>query len=97
MTDVALVTAGLAAATFAVRLSGILVGQRLPQHGAWARALNALPGCLIVSLVSLLLINGGPSEWTAGAVALLVAVATRNLPLTMAAGIACVWLLRHVL
>ncbi len=96
MSEVALVTAGLAVATFTIRLSGILVGQRLPQHGAWARALNALPGCLIVSLVSLLLIGGGPTEWTAGAGALLIAVVTRNLPLTMAAGIAGVWLLRQV-
>ena len=42
MTDPALVTAGLAAATIIIRLSGIIVGQRLPQQGAWARALNAL-------------------------------------------------------
>lgn len=97
MTDPALVTAGLAIATLAVRLSGIIVGRRLPQAGAWARGLNALPGCLIVSLVCLLLISGGPAEWIAGAMALAVAVITRNLPLTMAAGIAGVWLLRQFL
>jgi uncharacterized membrane protein len=89
-----LVIAGLMIATFAIRLSGILLGQRIPKDGAWAVALNALPGCLLVSLVSVALLSGGPKEWTAAAIAAAVAIATRNLPLTMAAGIAAIWALR---
>ena len=89
-----LVIAGLALATFAIRLSGILLGQRIPRDGAWAVALNALPGCLLVSLVSVALLSGGPKEWTAAAIAAAVAIVTRNLPLTMAAGIAAIWALR---
>lgn len=85
---------GLAAATFAIRLSGYMLGRRLPEHGPWARGLQALPGCLILSLVTFLLIQGGPQEWAAGAASLTVALATRSLPLTMAAGIAAVYLLR---
>ncbi|HET6183458.1 MAG TPA: AzlD domain-containing protein [Acetobacteraceae bacterium] len=88
--------AGLAAGTLAIRLSGVLVGQRLPRSGAWARALHALPGCLVVSLVAVSLMAGGPREWAAGAVAAAVAILTRNLPATMAAGIAAIWVLRHV-
>ena len=82
--------------TFAIRLAGVLIGQRLPAAGAWARALRALPGCLIVSLVSVSLLSGGVREWGAGLVAAAVAMATRNLPVTMASGIAAIWLLRHV-
>ncbi len=95
MTDVWIVILGLAAVTFAIRLSGALIGQRIPQHGAWARALNALPGSLIVALVSVSLLSGGPREWLAGAVALTVAILTSNLPLTMVCGIAAIWGLRQ--
>jgi uncharacterized membrane protein len=87
----------LAVATFAIRLCGVLLGQRLPQSGAWARGLNALPGCLLVSLVSVALLSGGPREWGAAAVSIAVAIATRSLPLTMVAGIAAVWALRRFL
>ncbi|MEO0729081.1 MAG: AzlD domain-containing protein [Pseudomonadota bacterium] len=77
----------LAMATFAIRLTGALVGQRLPNHGPWARGLNALPGCLILSLIVAIVARGGPPEWIAAAASLGVAVATRSLPLTMAAGV----------
>lgn len=87
----------LAVGTFAVRLSGIALGRRLPARGSWARALNALPGCLIVSLVAVGLLSGGPAEWLAALAAAAVAIITHNLPLTMAAGISTVWLLRQLM
>ncbi len=96
MSDPWIVIAGLAVATFAIRLSGVFLGQSLPQDGRWARALTALPGCLIVALVSVSLLSGGPREWLAGAVAALTAITTRNLPATMAAGILAIWVLRQV-
>ena len=95
MTDTWVVILGLTAGTFAIRLSGVLIGRRIPEHGAWARGLRALPGCLIVSLVAVSLVSAGPTEWAAGMVAVAIAVATKNLPLTMAGGIAAIWLLRH--
>lgn len=94
MTEAWLVICGLAAATFTVRLSGHILGQRLPDHGPWARGLNALPGCLILALVTYLLLQGGPLEWIAGAAAAGVALASRNLPLTMLVGVAVVFVLR---
>ena len=94
MHDTWLVIAVLAVATFSIRLGGILLGERLPTEGAWARGLHALPGCLIVSLVTVLLLSGGPAEWLAGTLALLLAITTRNLPLTMLGGIVAVYLLR---
>ena len=66
----------------------------MPQTGAWARGLKALPGTLITALVTLQLINGGPQEWLAGAAALGAAIVTRSLPLTMLVGIVTIYLLR---
>lgn len=84
----------LAGVTFAIRMAGVYMGRRLPQQGAWARALKALPGCLIVALVSVSLLSGGPREWAAGAGAMAVAILTRSLVATMGFGIAAIWLLR---
>ncbi|MFT4729034.1 MAG: putative membrane protein [Granulosicoccus sp.] len=96
MSETWVVIAILAIATFGIRLGGILLGQRLPTTGPWARALNALPGCLIISLVSVLILSGGINEWVAGSVSLLVALTTRNLPLTMVAGILVIFGLRQL-
>ena len=96
MTETWFVILALTVGTFAIRLSGVLIGQQIPKGGAWAHGLRALPGCLIVSLVAVSLLSGGPREWGAGVVAMVVAIVTKNLPITMASGIAAVWLLRHV-
>lgn len=94
MSDPLLITALLAVATFSARYLGVVLGQHIPESGPWTRALNALPGCLIVSLVTVMLVRGGPNEQVGAAVAFGVAFATRNLPLTMIVGIAVVWVLR---
>jgi len=94
MSDTWWVISSLAIATYALRLGGVVLGQRLPEKGPWARGLNALPGCLIISLVSVLLLTGGVNEWIAGLIAALVALFTRSLPLTMLAGIVSILILR---
>lgn len=94
MTESWILILGLAAATFSVRLSGYLLGRHIPDHGPWARGLRALPGCMILSLVTFLLMQGGPREWAAGTAALAVALLTRSLPITMGAGIAAICFLR---
>lgn len=90
-----LMIAGLAIGTFAIRMTGAVVGQRLPTEGPWARALNALPGCLILSLIVTTLARGGPLEWIAASVALATALVTRNLPVTMIAGVGAIYVLRN--
>lgn len=89
-----IVIGALAAGTFAIRLGGFLLGARLPTHGRWAAGFNALPGCLIIALLSVLLIEGGRTEWIGAAAALAAAAATRSLPVAMLAGIGAVWALR---
>lgn len=95
MSSIWVVIATLAAGTLAIRVAGALLGRAVPSDGAAARALNALPGSLIVALVTVSLVSGGAQDWTAAAVALAVAILTRNLPVTMAAGIAAILALRH--
>lgn len=95
MTETWWVIAALILGTFAIRLGGVLIGNRLPREGAWARALNALPGSLIIALVGVLILSGGWVEWIAGVVALAIAIMSRSLLLTMAAGIIGVWALRQ--
>ncbi|WP_232295764.1 AzlD family protein [Pseudorhodobacter aquimaris] len=97
LSDFTIVIAGLAAANLVIRLGGYYLGAALPQSGAWARGLQALPGTLITALVTLQLLNGGPAEWGAGAVALLVAIVTRSLPVTMITGILTIYILRRML
>ena len=46
-------------------------------------------------MVALSLQSGGPKEWMAAVLAAGAALLTRSLPLTMATGIAAIWLLRH--
>jgi len=48
-----------------------------------------------VALVSVSLLSGGTNEWIAGAIAAAVAILSRSLLATMAAGIAAIWLLRY--
>jgi uncharacterized membrane protein len=89
------VTLSLAAATFSLRFGGYLLGRRLPAHGGWAAAFRALPGTIIVALVTVILMRGGPAEWAAALVSAVVATLSRSLPLTMIAGIGAVVLFRH--
>lgn len=97
MTATWVLIGGLSAATFAIRLGGVLLGARLPRTGGWAAAFQALPGCLITALLTVLLLQGGVPEWLAAGVALAVAALFRSLPLTMVAGIGAIWALRHLL
>lgn len=89
-TEIWFTVIGLGIASFAIRLSGYFLALRLPQSGAWARGLEALPGCLIMALVALMMLKGGAIELLAGGVVLFVAAKTRNLPISMIVGVAAV-------
>ncbi len=94
MSEIYIITLLLAAGTIASRLAGAVAGQIIPTEGRLAAALNALPGCLIVALVCVLVINGGPNEWLAAALTLSVAIVSKNLPVTMIFGVVAISLLR---
>ena len=85
---------GLGGASFAIRLSGYLLASQIPQDGMWARALQALPGCLIASLICFMMLNGTILEWISAVMFLAIAEITRKLTLAMLAGMVIIAALR---
>lgn len=88
---------GLGGASFAIRLSGYLLASQIPQDGMWARALQALPGCLIVSLVSLMMLNGTMLEWISAVMVLVLAAISRKPTLAMFAEMVIIAALRFAI
>lgn len=64
--------AGMAAVTYGLRAGGLLLADRLPSHGRWARALDRLPGIVLIALVA-------PAVRDAGMVGLAAAAAVAAL------------------
>lgn len=87
---VILAIAAAALATYALRLGGLLLADRLPQNGGFRRFMDTLPGTILLSLVA----PGIASAGFLGAVAALAtafcAWRTRNVLLSMALGMAIV-------
>ena len=92
--DIWMTIIGLGGASFAIRLSGYFLASQIPKDGMWARALQALPGCLIVSLVSLMMLNGTKFEWISAVMVLALAAITRKPTLAMFAGMMIIAALR---
>ena len=88
---------GLCGASFAIRLSGYLLASQIPHDGMWARALQALPGCLIASLVSLMMLNGTILEWISAVMVLALAAITRKPTFAMFAGMVIIAALRFAI
>ena len=88
---------GLCDASFAIRLSEYLLASQIPQDGMWARALQALPGCLIASLVSLMMLNGTILEWISAVMVLALAAITRKPTFAMFAGMVIIAALRFAI
>ena len=93
-TEIWVTIIGLGVVSFAIRLTGYLLVSQIPQDGMWARALQALPGCLIVSLVSLMMLNGTMLEWISAAMVLAIAAITRKPTLAMFAGMVIIAAMR---
>lgn len=88
---------GAAAVTYAFRAGGLALADRLPSGGPVGRALNALPGALLIALAAPAVLDGG---WiglaAAGAAAGLLAVGG-NVLLAISAAMALAVLLRAVI
>lgn len=84
--------AAMAAATYATRIGGMLVGSYIPRTGRVKQALDALPAAVLTALI-IPEVTAGPAEMVAGAVTVLAAW---RLPMiaAIAVGMACVAVLR---
>lgn len=60
-------------ATYATRLSGLVVGRYLPREGRIKQALDALPPAVLTAVIAPAVVSG-PAEMIAGAITLLAAL-----------------------
>lgn len=81
--------------TYTLRLGGLLLADRLPKAGPARRFLDCLPGTLLLSLTLPGALHGGMTGLLGLAACLVVFLRTRNLLLTMAAGMIAVVVLRR--
>lgn len=86
-----------AAATYSLRLGGLLLASRMPKTGRFRRGMDALPGALLFSLVLPPIVSEGVWGIVAAALTGLVAFRTRNTLLAMIAGMGVIFVQRHLM
>ncbi len=80
----------LAIAAYGVRLAGLFGGRAIAANPRLKPFLDDLPGCLVVGLVAASLAGEPMVTWTAALVALIIAILSNNVVLTMATGMAAI-------
>ena len=85
----------MALATYLCRIGGVWLMDHLPPSPALKRALQALPGSIILATVLPLGMKGGPAALGGLAVAMLAMIYTRKDLAALTAGMAVVVLLRQ--
>lgn len=84
--DILYLIGGLAVATYAIRVLGLVTGNMI-QRSRFAWVLDELPGLLIVALVASSLSSITQVGWLAAAITLMIAIYTNNVVLTMIGGV----------
>ncbi|SDY39411.1 AzlD family protein [Halopenitus persicus] len=85
---------GMSIVTYSTKAGGFWALSRIKPSDSVREALDALPGGIIIAILIVRLLNGGPIEWAAGIVVVLVAHRTENVLLAMAAGIITLLVIR---
>ncbi len=87
---------GMAAVTYATRITGLFIAGRIALSGRAQAAFEAIPAAVLVAVIAPMILATGTAETLA---ALATAVAATRLPLigTIVVGVAAVVLLRSVL
>ena len=86
----------VSAITYAFRLGGLLMADRLPRTGPLKSFLDALPGTILVSLVVPSAANAGWQGLVGVAACLGTYFKTKNLLLTMIIGVLTVYFIRLI-
>jgi uncharacterized membrane protein len=85
---------GMSIVTYSTKAGGYWALDRIEPSESVREVPDALPGGIIVAILSVRLLNGGSPEWTAGIVVVLVAHRTESVLLAMAAGVATLLVVR---
>ena len=88
--------AAMSVATYATRLTGLVLMPRLPSRPWLESWVGYVPGCVLAAIVAPAVLDAGLPGLVAGLVTVLIARRTSNLILPLAAGIVVVWLLRSL-
>jgi uncharacterized membrane protein len=88
------VAVALGCVTYALRLGGLLLGDRLPRKGRAAHVMERLPAIIVVSIVAVGFFDAGWRGWVAGALTVALSSVTRGLLIPMGGGVALIALLR---
>ena len=95
-TAIILTIAGAAAATYFLRLGGLLLAGRIPPSGGFKIFMDALPGTLLLSLVVPGVLSMGFWGWFAALATAVCAHKSGNLFLSMRLGMAIMIIQRNV-
>lgn len=88
--------AAMAIATYATRVSGLVLMPRLPSRPWLERWIDYVPGCVLAAIVAPAVLDAGLPGLPAGLLAILLARRTSNLVIPLASAVALVWLLRSI-
>lgn len=84
----------VAIGTYALRLGGLLLAERLPRRGPVAAGLERLPGIVLLALVVPAVADLGLPGLLAAGLTTIVALATRNPLIAMVAGAGTIAVMR---
>jgi uncharacterized membrane protein len=87
---------GMGIVTYAAKAGGLWLLDRIDTSERIEAGLEVLPGAIIVSILGPELASGGPAEWSAAAVVLVVMGRTESVLLALVFGVGAVLLFRQL-
>jgi uncharacterized membrane protein len=87
---------GMSVVTYGTKIGGFWLLNRISIGEQGRAGLRALPGAILVSIVGVELLKGGPAEWAASVVVLAVAAKTDSIAASLAGGVVAVVAFRAV-
>jgi uncharacterized membrane protein len=94
MSATVLAILAMAAATYATRIAGLLIADRIPQSGRMRAALDALPPAVLTAVIAPTALATGPAETLATAAAILATMLRLPMVAVVVIGVAAAAALR---
>ena len=91
------VIAAMAIVTYATKVGGLWIVNHVDLSDRLYAGLSVLPGAIVIAILGPELAAGGPAEWAAGGVVLLVTWRTESILLALCAGVGSVVLFRAII